>query len=186
MISVTDLRAGTTFEENGQLYQVLTYQHIKMGRGSANVRVKIRNLKTGTVLEKGFMSSAKVNDVVLEKKQLQFLYQDENSAYFMDPASFEQLAVSLNVIPGHQLLKEGETFSLSFYNEQALALNLPAKMEFKVIEAGPAVRGNSVANIYKDAMLENGIKTRVPLFIKNGDLISINTQTLEYDEKKNK
>lgn len=186
MINVTDLRAGSTFESDGQIFEVLHYAHIKMGRGSANVKVRVQNLRTGTVTEKGFISSAKVDDVTLVKKPLQFLYKDATHAYFMDPKTFEQIIISLQVIPQQQLLKEGETFSVSIMGEEPLGVDFPPKMEFRVVETGPAVRGNSAVNIFKDATLDNGLKTRVPLFIKDGDKILLDTRTLEYHEKTTK
>lgn len=183
MISVTELRAGTTFEEDEEIYKVLSYEHLKMGRGSANVKVKVRNLRTGSITDKSFVSSARVNEAPLINKKLQYLYQDQNLLYFMEPTTFEQTSISLEKIPEHQLLKEGELFSLSFYNTEPLELVLPPKMEFAVVETGPGERGNSAINIYKDAILENGLKVRVPLFIKTGDRVLIDTRTLIYHER---
>lgn len=185
MISVTDLRAGTTFEEDQQLFQVLSYEHIKMGRGSANIKVKVRNLRTGSITDKSFISGAKINDIQLTKKQLQFLYKDSNTAYFMDPTSFEQTSIPLELLPENQFLKEGEMATVSFFDNEPLSLNLPPKMEFTVVETGPGEKGNSATNIYKDATLENGIRVKVPLFIKIGDRILIDTRTLNYHEKAN-
>lgn len=184
MISVTDLRAGAVFEDNGQICQVLSYEHIKMGRGTANIKLKVRNLKTQAITYKSFISGAKVNPIELSKKELQFLYKDENTAHFMDPQTFEQVDIPLEIIPEHSLLKEGEKFTISFFREEPLALVLPPKMEFQVLETGPAVRGNSATNIFKDAILENNLKTKVPLFIKIGDKILLDTRTLEYSQKK--
>lgn len=183
MISVTELRSGTIFEDNGNLYQVLYYEHIKMGRGSANIKVKIKNVRSGSITDKSFISGAKVNDVRVLKKELQYLYKDEDSAYFMDPLTFEQIEILLRILPEHQYLKEGETFSVSFLKDEPLFLNLPPKMEFTVIDTGPSIRGNSATNIYKDATLENGLKTKVPLFIKVGDRVKVDTRTENYSEK---
>ncbi|OGH23633.1 MAG: hypothetical protein A2958_02570 [Candidatus Levybacteria bacterium RIFCSPLOWO2_01_FULL_38_13] len=198
MISVTELRAGIVFEEKGQIYQVLSYEHIKMGRGSANIKVKVKNLLSGATINKSFISGARVNNIDLIKKDLQFLYKDPSArastelsrmssgqglAYFMDPGNFEQVSISLSKLSGHEFLKEGDNFSLSFYNNEPLSLNLPSKIKFKVLETGPSVRGNTATNVFKDAILENGIKTKVPLFIKTGDSISIDTKTGAYTEK---
>lgn len=120
MISVTDLRAGTTFEESGQLLVVISYEHIKMGRGSANIKVKVRNIKSGAVTEKSFVNGAKVQNISVQKKDLQYLYKDSNNAFFMDPGTFEQIEAPLAVIPDHAYLKEGDSFTLSFYNGQVL------------------------------------------------------------------
>lgn len=183
MISVTDLRSGVVFKDQGQLLQVLSYEHIKMGRGSATIKVKVRNIKTRAVVEKGFINGAKVDNVAITKKDLQFLYKDSNSAYFMEPVSFEQISISLSKLAGHEYLKEGESFSVSFFEEQPLALALSPKMDLKVIETGPSIRGNSATNIYKDAVLENGLKTKVPLFIQTNDVVRIDTRTGSYSEK---
>lgn len=183
MISVTDLRAGTTFEDNGQIYQVLSYEHIKMGRGTATIKVKVKNLRTGSITEKSFISSARVDQIPLLKKEMQFLYKDDKEAFFMDPVIFEQISVPLRTITQPQLLKEGGRFTLNFYNQEPLEVIFSPKMEFKVLETGPGERGNSATNIYKDAILENGLKVRVPLFIKTGDRVLIDTRTLIYHEK---
>lgn len=183
MISVTDLRNGTVFEDEGNIFQVLSYNHIKMGRGSANIRVKVRNLRSGAVTEKSFINGARVNNVQVTKKEFQFLYKDENSGYFMDPQTFDQVNFPLKVLNGHEYLKEGEIFSISFLDDEPLFFNHPPKMDFRVAETGPGVRGNSATNIFKDAVLENGLKTKVPLFIDAGDLVRIDTRTGAYTEK---
>ena len=183
MISVTDLRAGTTFEENGQLLQVLSYEHIKMGRGSANIKVKVRNVKSGAVVEKSYINGAKVQQVSVLKRDLQYLYKDDNFVYFMDPVSFDQIAAMIVVVPDHPYLKEGETFTVSFYEDQPLSVQMPSKMTFKVVETGPSTKGNSATNVFKDAILDNGVKTKVPLFVDIGDSIRIDTRTGAYTEK---
>lgn len=183
MISVTQLRNGTVFEENGEVFQVISYEHIKMGRGSANIKLKVKDVKSGATINKSFISGARVNDINLIRKNLQFLYKDLENAYFMDPNNFEQVSISLDKLSGHAFLKTGENFSLSFYNNEPLSLNLPPKMKLKVMETGPSVKGNSATNVFKDAILENGIKTKIPLFIKTGDTISIDTRTGVYSQK---
>lgn len=183
MLSVTDLRRDTTFKDNGQIFKVLSYEHIKMGRGTATVRVKVKNLRTGSTTEKSFISNAKAEEIKLSKNELQFLYRDEEKAYFMHPLSFEQVAVPSNVVDKPELLKEGEKYVIAFYESEPLEIIFSPKMEFRVSDTGPATRGNSATNIYKDAVLENNIKVRVPLFIKVGDMITIDTKTLTYHEK---
>lgn len=180
---VTELRAGTVFEEQGQLLQVLSYEHIKMGRGSANIKVKVRNLRSGATIEKSFINGAKVNDVQVIKKDMQYLYKDDDSAYFMDGQTYEQVAVPLQIIPEHYFLKEGDSYTISFMDEEALSVLFPSKMDFTVTDTGPAVKGNTVSNVFKDAELENGFKTKVPLFINVGDRIRIDTRTGAYSER---
>lgn len=187
MIGVQDLRAGVIFEENGQLYQVLSYEHIKMGRGSANIKVKVKNVRQGSTTEKGYTNNAKVNNVQVFKRDVQYLYKDGELAYFMDPNSFEQISVPLKIVGENETnyLKEGESYNISILNDEILALNLPPKMDFTVAEADPGVKGNTASNIYKDAVLDNGMKARVPLFIKAGDKVRIDTRTGEYSQKVN-
>ncbi|HUD44504.1 MAG TPA: elongation factor P [Patescibacteria group bacterium] len=183
MIGVTELKAGTTFKEDGNLYVVISYEHIKMGRGSANIKVKVKNLNNGATVDKSYINGAKVNDVMVIKRELQFLYKDEDSAYFMNPQTYEQIAVPLKRIDGAEYLKEGETFTVSFLDEEALSVALPPKLVFKVVDTAPGVKGNSATNVFKDAELENGITTKVPLFIQIGDTIRVDTRTGAYTEK---
>ena len=186
MIGVTELRAGTIFEENGNLFQVLSYEHIKMGRGSANIKVKVKNLRNGSTTEKSFINGAKVSNVSVFKKDIQYLYKDAELAYFMDPKSFEQISIFMSLIGNDKAyLKEGETYNVSFLENEVLTLNLPPKMDFVITDADPGVKGNSASNIYKDATLDNGLKIRVPLFIKIGDKVKIDTRTGEYSQKVN-
>lgn len=186
MIGVTDLKSGVIFEESGNLFQVVSYEHIKMGRGSANIKVKVKNLSNGSTTEKGFTNNAKVNNVIVLKRDVQFLYKDSDSAIFMDPISFEQTTIPLSLVGKDEAyLKEGASYNVSFREKDAIALNLPAKIDFEVSEADPGVKGNTASNIYKDAVLDNGMKARVPLFIKAGDKVRIDTRTGEYSQKVN-
>ncbi len=183
MISVTDLKRGTIFEDEGQVFVVLSYEHIKLGRGSATIKVKVKNVKTGATTEKGFINGARVQDVFIIKKELQFLYKDLDTAHFMNPTTFEQIQIPLSRILDNQFLKEEMKFMASFLGDEPLSFEFPPKMEFIVAETDPGVKGNSATNIYKDAILENGFKTKVPLFIKEGDSIKIDTRTGEYAQK---
>ncbi len=183
MIGVTELKSGTIFEDKGQICQVLSYEHIKMGRGSANIKVKVRNVKTGATTIKSFINGARVNEMKIPKKDMQFLYKDADFLYFMNLETYEQIQVPLEKFPDYEYLKDSGIFTISFLEGEPLALNLPPKMEFAIAETGPSLRGNSATNIYKDAVLENGLKTRVPLFINTGDSVRIDTRTGEYCEK---
>lgn len=184
MISVTDLRAGTTFEDNGTLFQVLSYEHIKMGRGSANIKVKIKNVRTGTITDKSFINGAKVNDVHVAKKDLQYLYKDDDFAYFMNPTTYEQVQIALKVIGNDsKYLKDGESYNISFLGDEALSVNLPPKLVFTVEDTAPGIKGNSATNVFKDATLTNGIQTKVPLFVNVGDKIRVDTRSGAYVEK---
>jgi len=200
MISVTELRAGRTFEENGEPFVVLKYEHTKMGRGTANIKVKVRNLKTGAVLEKTFISGAKVSEISTVKRKLQYLYceasssayckatssayKDKDNFYFMDPKTFEQFSISSEIISDQApFLREEALVDVLFWEEKPLSIELPPKMEFEVKETGPGVRGDSATNIFKPATLENGLKIKVPLFINQGEKILVDTRTGEYVER---
>lgn len=184
MINVTDLRNGTVFAEDDALFEVLNYEHIKVGRGSANIKVKVRNLKTGATIDKSYISGARVDEADLDKKKVQFLYADGREFTFMDGVSFEQFSLTKNQIDADtRLLKEGESYDLVTSDGVPLSLNLPRSMEFKIAEADPGVKGDSVSNIMKDATLENGMRVRVPLFIKPGDTVKVDTKTCDYVER---
>lgn len=190
MISVTDLRNGATITIGKDIFQVLSYEHIKLGRGTANIKIKVKNARTGTTTEKSFISGAKVAEAPLEKREAQYLYKIQNQKakaqnfVFMDAKSFEQFELSeekiSDVVP---FLKEGMTVKMLFYNEEPLTLELPIKIEFTVAQTNPGVRGDSAVNIYKDATLENGLKIKVPLFIDSGDKVLVDTRTGEYLNK---
>lgn len=183
MISVTDLKSGIAYEEDGQILQVISYEHIKMGRGSANIKVKVRNLLNGAVLEKSYINGANVNDIFLENKQLQFLYKDGETAYFMDGRTYEQIEVPLKGLAGHEFLIDGENAIVQMHNGKALSLQLPPKVTLKVNDTAPGVKGNSASNVYKDATLENGMKVRVPLFINQGDSVVVDTRDGSYTKR---
>jgi elongation factor P len=180
---VTDLRAGTTFEEDGNIYVVLSYEHIKMGRGSANIKVKVRNIKTGATTERSFINGAQVSEIYLEKKEMQFLYKDDALVYFMNPSTFEQVTVPISKLAGNEYLIEGENATVQFYNEEPLSLLLPPKVTMKIADTPPGVRGDSTSNVYKDATLENGMKVRVPLFINTGDDVVVDTRDGSYTKR---
>ncbi len=183
MIGVTELRAGTTFQEDGQYFVVVTYEHIKMGRGSANIKVKVRNIKTGTITDKSYINGARVDNVQVAKKEMQYLYKDEDFVYFMDPKSYEQVNIPIRLVPDRIYFKEGETFTVSFLEGDPLSVLLPPKMVFTVVETSPGVKGNSATNVFKEAVLDNGMKTKVPLFIDIGESIKVDTRTGAYSEK---
>lgn len=183
MSQVTELRNGATYEEDGAIYQVLSYEHIKMGRGSANIKVKVRNLNNGSTTEKSYINGANVKDVYLENKNFQYLYKDSDKAYFMDPASFEQKEAKLKTLIGSEYLREGGTVTLQLHNGEPLSLQLQPKVTLKVEDTAPGVKGNSASNVYKDAVLENGMKVRVPLFINTGDSVVVDTRDGSYTKR---
>lgn len=180
---VQELKSGATWVEDGNLYRVISYEHIKMGRGSAVIKVKARNVRSGAVIEKGFTNGAQVQAVTLDKKEYQFLYKDSEKAYFMNPSTFEQVEAPLSVLEGQEYLQDGKNATLEFYGDEVLAVVLPPKITLKVSETDPGIKGNSASNMYKDATLENGIHTRVPLFINVGDMVIVDTRDGSYTKR---
>jgi len=183
MASVTDLRAGATYEEDGNIFEVISYEHIKMGRGSANIKLKVRNLRSGATMEKSFINGANVKAISLQKKELQYLYNNGEVVSFMDNESFEQFEIPVTSVAGYEFLKEGGPAIVRFFNDEPLALFLPPKVTLKVADTPPGVKGNSASNVYKDATLENGMKVRVPLFINNNDEVVVDTRDGSYTRR---
>lgn len=184
MISVTKLRNGVNYMEDGQLYRVVNYTHTHLSRGSGTIKVKCRNLRDGRMAQKTYKGNDKVEEIEVMKKILQFLYVDGEEYVFMDPESFDQVEISREVLgDDRKFLKEGEEVSVLYFGEEPLTVDLPPKMNFKVTEAAPGERGDSASNAYKDAVLENGLKIRVPLFINPGEVIRVDTRNGEYIER---
>lgn len=184
MIPVTDLRAGKAFEVDGIPFIVIQYKHIKMGRGTASIKIKARNLKNSSIVEKTFISGAKVVSIETQLKKVQYLYQDGDDFCFMDPKTFNQFSLSSDFLDGREkFLKEGEEFKILFWNDKALSLELPISMVFKIKDTSPGVKGNSAVNSFKKAVLDNGLSLNVPLFINIGDEVKVDTRTGQYIER---
>ena len=184
MIASTGLRAGVTFLANDKPYRVIKYLLVKQGRGGATVRVTVRNLESGGVEEKTYSSNVKVEDISTQKRQLQYLYSEGSTAMFMDPRSYDQIEVPLKTIEEDiKYIKEGQTVSVLFWEEKALGIEIQPKIILEITDTPPGVKGNSASNIYKTAKLENGITTKVPLFINTGEKIVVDTRTGEYVER---
>jgi len=190
MIPVTNLRAGTVFQENGQPFLVLKYEHTKLGRGTATIKLKIKNLKSKIIREKTFISGARVEEAEVEKREMQFLFEASSSKFqapnfvFMDPKTFEQVEAGKEILEGKEgFLKEGEVVQILFFEGEPVSVELPLSLVLEVKETGPGVRGDSATNIFKPATLENGLVVKVPLFVKVGDKVKIDTRTGEYVER---
>ena len=181
MIDVNKLRNGTAFEYEGEPMLVLKYEFTKMGRGNANIKLKVRNLKTGAVLNKTFSSGNSVEEISLKRKKMQYLFSDLHISTFMDPVSFEQIEIDNEVLgESKAYLLEGGEVQVLYWEDQALAVELPAKLTYIVKETGPGEKGNTVSNMYKPAVLENGLEAKVPLFINQGEKVIIDTRTGDY------
>ena len=184
MLNVTDLKNGTFFKEDNNLYQVLTYEHNKMGRGSGTIRLKVRNLKTLSTIEKSFITGARVDEANIEKKKAQFLYRDGENLNFMDPVSFEQFSLSQNVAgESAKFLKDGLEVIMVTSGEEALGLELPINLVYEITETGPGERGNTVSNVFKEATLDNGLVVKVPMFMKVGEKVKVDTRSGAYVER---
>lgn len=183
-LNVNDLRNGAVFKADGELWMVLTYELIKMGRGSGTVKVKVRNLRTGSTTEKSFITGAKVEEADVEKKKVQYLYRDGDVYNFMDPVSFEQFSVD-GAILGDQakFLMENLDVILLVGEGQVLSLELPLSLTYTIAETGPEEKGNTVSNVYKEAVMDNGMMVRVPMFGKVGDKIKVDTRSGQYVER---
>jgi len=183
MIPVTSLRPGVTFEDHGDIFEVLTYNNMHLRKTSSVVQVKVRSLKKGMTIEKSYGSNGEVKPVTIIREELQYLYKDNDFGYFMEPRTFEQVSIPLKNLGGHEFLKEGEMVVVRFHDKEALSITLPPKVKLKVTDTNPGVKGNSATNVYKDATLETGLKTKVPLFINIGDEIIVDTHDASYTNR---
>lgn len=181
MIDVNDLRKGVTFELDSHLFKVLDYSHNKPGRGNATIRIKARDLRTGSTIEKTFQSGDRVNDVRLEFHNVQFLYRDGDLFYFMDTETFEQPGINASVIGDSAgYLKESMEAKLTFYDNEAIDIELPTSVDLKVVEAENAVRGDTATGVTKRVVTETGYEVQVPSFVSTGDTIRVDTRTGSY------
>ena len=184
MLNVTDLRNGTFYKEGKDILLVITYEHVKTGRGSGNIKVKVRNIRSGSVTEKSFITGARVDEANVEKKKVQFLYRDGDTFNFMDPQSFEQFSISSAVIGDQaKYLKDGLEVILIVSEGEALGLELPMSLVYTISETGPGEKGNSVSNVFKEAVLDNGLVVKVPMFMKVGEKVKVDTRSGEYIER---
>lgn len=183
-LNVTDLRNGTFFKEGNNILQVLIYEHVKTGRGSGNIKLKVRNLRTGSTTEKSFITGARVEEADVAKKKAQYLYRDGDNFNFMDPVSFEQFSISSQVVGGQgKFLKDGLEVTLIVSESEALGLELPMSLVYTISETGPSEKGNTVSNVYKEAVLDNGLVVKVPMFMGVGEKVKIDTRSGEYIER---
>ena len=181
MVNVNDIKNGMTVEDEGSVFQVVEFQHVKPGKGAAFVKMKLRNLRTGSIIEKTYNSSVKLAKANIQRKPMQYLYQAGDSYSFMDMNTYEQVELSSSQI-GDDLkyLKENLTVDLIYFGEELIGLNLPEKIDYLVTETEQAVKGNTSSGAQKDATLENGMVIKVPLFINEGETVIISTEDGKY------
>ncbi len=181
MIDVNELRKGVTFTMDGELYKVLEYQHHKPGRGKATIRTTLRNLRTGAIIQKNFISGDRVQEIRIEKRPVQYLYNDGATYYFMDLETYEQIPLSASVLGDTvRYLKDNLELELQVYEDEPLDIELPVTVDLKVVEAEVAVAGDTATGATKQVTTETGLKVQVPLFVKEGDVIRVDTRTGEY------
>lgn len=182
MIGVQELRKGTTFvDEDGNLYKVLEYQHVKLGRGNAVIKTKLRNVKSGATVDKNFQSGGRVQDVRLDHHTVQYLYNDGETYHFMDTETYEQPAVSAELLgEAAKFLKENVTVELLTYEEKPIEVELPTTVDLKVTEAGPGFKGDTASGGGKPATLETGVVVTVPFFVNVGDTVRVDTRDGSY------
>lgn len=184
MIGTSDFRGGLKLELEGDPYMIVEYQHVKPGKGGAFVRTKLKNLKTGNLLEKTFRSGEKFNAPDLIEREMQFLYQQGDEYHFMDTDTYEQLFLAAAQLgSSRDFLKENLVAKILFFRGQPLGVELPVFVELKIIETAPGVRGDTATGGTKIAKLESGGTVKVPLFMEEGTLIKVDTRTGSYIER---
>lgn len=187
MYGPTDLKKNVLITLDGQPYKVVEYSQKVMGRGGSIVNVKVKNLISGALLPKTFKGQEKIEPAEVTTKKVQYLYRDDEKFYFMDPASFEQYELNADMVSDSaDFMRDGDEMEIQFYNGTPINLTLPKNMWLKVTYTENAVKGDTSTSITKDATLETGVVVKVPAFIKEGDVVSIDTETRAYRERQGK
>ncbi len=184
MVVAGDFRNGVTFDMDGQVFQIVEFQHVKPGKGAAFVRTKIRNVITGAVIEKTFNPSDKFPTAYIERKDMQYLYSDGDLYYFMDNETYENIPINADKLGDNfKFVKENTDVKLLSYKGVVFGVEPPFFIELQVTATEPGVRGDTATNVTKPATLETGAEVRVPIFINEGDMIRVDTRTGEYMER---
>ena len=181
MIGVQDLRKGTTFIEDSELWRVLEYSHIKSGRGNATIRVKVRNLRSGGTMEKTYPSGSRVQDIRLDHAVVQYLYHEGDLYFFMNTETYEQPAINAKTLgDAVNYLTDGMSLELESYDGESISIELPTTVDLEVIQTDPGFAGDTATNANKPARVATGLLVQVPLFVNPGDVIRIDTRTGQY------
>lgn len=184
MLSASEFRKGYTFEMEGQIYVIVDFQHVKPGKGAAFIRTKIRNIKSGSVIEKSFNPSDKFPKAHIERKVMQYLYDDGELYYFMDNESYEQIPLNKSQVEeAIMYLKPNDTAIIKFYKGEAFSVEAENFVELEVTHTEPGVKGDTATGATKPATLETGVVINVPLFVNTGDRIRVDTRSGEYMER---
>lgn len=181
MISTNDVRPGMALDLGDGIFQIVEYQHVKPGKGKAFVRMKLKNLQTGAVLDRTFRADEPVQQAIIDRREHQYLYRDDLGFHFMDSETFAQIALSDDeVADAAGYLREGATALLAMYGGRAIGIDLSASVELEVVHAEPAVKGDRVSGATKPVTLETGLVVQVPLFVDQGDRIKVDTRSGGY------
>jgi elongation factor P len=184
MISTSDFRTGRKLKLEGDLWEILDFQNARTAQRRAKVTTKLRNLRTGQVLEKVFASGETFDEPEFEQRSMQYMYNDGSDWHFMDNDNYEQVALNAETLSGYtEFLMENHDYKILYFEGTPLSLELPTAVVLEVTDAEPAVKGDTVSNLTKGATLETGLQVKVPLFIKVGDKIKVDTRTKEYIER---
>ena len=181
LININDIKNGMTVIIDGKLCVIVEFQHVKPGKGSPFVKIKLRNLRTGSITVETFNTNIKIEKAHVEKSKSQFLYADGDNYVFMNTETYDQMELSKSVLGDSvKYLKEGMEISIAMYEGEIIGIDLPDKVEYVVTSTEPAVKGNTTSSAMKDATLENGLVVKVPLFINDGETITISTEDASY------
>ena len=184
MVSAGDFRNGLTFEMDGSVYQVIEFQHVKPGKGAAFVRTKIKNVITGSTVERSFTPTDKFENARIDRKDMQYLYSDDDLYYFMDVETYEQMPINASTIGDSlKFVKENDICKILSYKDNVFGIEPPIFVELEVTETEPGFKGDTATGATKPATVETGAMVKVPLFIHVGDRIRIDTRTEEYMER---
>ncbi len=183
-INGNEIRPGNVLEHNGGLWAAVKVDHVKPGKGGAFAQVEMRNLRNGSKLNERFRSADKVERVRLEQKDMQFLYESDGMLSFMDTETYDQVELPAELLGDRRpFLQDGMTIVVEFHEAEALNATVPQKVTCKIVETEPVVKGQTAANSFKPAILDNGVKVMVPPFVGNDEDIVVNTETMEYSER---
>ena len=183
MITTNDLKNGYVLDIDGELVSVVSFQHVKPGKGGAFVRTKLKNMSSGAVVEKTFRAGEKVDRVTTESRTMQFLYRDGDELYLMDNTTFEQIPVSSGLVDNDDLLAPNTDVQVLFVRDNPIRVELPTFVELLVVQTDPGVKGDTVSNVTKPAEVETGASIDVPLFVNEGDRLKIDTRSREYNAR---
>jgi elongation factor P len=184
MISTGELRKGVAIELDGELWQILDYHHIKMGRGSAQVRITLRNIKRGQTVERSFQAGTKWPRASMERRPVQFLYRDGDDFHFMDTDTYDQFSIRAEQLgEATQYMKDGMTVDRTTYQGETIGVELPVTVDLRVSSTEPGFAGDTASGARKPATLETGLTIQVPLFIGEGDVVRVDTRTGEYQTR---